>query len=143
MQNTDLAMLVDQFMRRIHFGLQERAASFDTHAVGQSGGIVLMTLAEMEKPALSELTKRVARDKSQMTRTVRSLEAKGLVAREACPEDARITLVSLTPQGESVVNELMEAVAGVVDGILEPIASSDKQMLQSLLMRALHPSREA
>ena len=79
MQNIDLALLVDHFMRKIHSGLQERAPGFDREAVGPGGGIVLMTLADSGRVSLNELTKRVARDKSQMTRMIRSLEAKGLV----------------------------------------------------------------
>ncbi len=137
MQDTDLALLIDRFMRRIHFGLQERAPKFDRKAIGPGGGIVLMTLAEMGCVALNELTKRVARDKSQMTRTIRSLESKGLVTRESSADDGRVNLVSLTPEGVMVVDELMQAVAEVVAEILEPISSDEKQTLKGLLARAV------
>jgi len=65
MEDTDLALLIDRFMRRIHFGLQSKAHAFDTAKVGPGGGIVLLTLAEMGRPELHELTTRVSRDKSQ------------------------------------------------------------------------------
>ncbi|MEM8839299.1 MAG: MarR family transcriptional regulator [Pseudomonadota bacterium] len=99
MQDTDLALLVDRLMRSIHFGLQERAPGFDREGVGPGGGIVLMTLADTGKISLNDLTKRVARDKSQMTRMIRSLEGKGLIERAVSPKDARVTLVMLTPKG--------------------------------------------
>ena len=137
MQDTGLALLVDRFMRRIQFGLQERAPDFDRKAVGPGGGIVLMTLADSGCIALNDLTKRVARDKSQMTRVIRSLETKGLVSREASPEDGRVTLVSLTPEGDKVVEELMQTVADVIGDILEPISQSEVQTLKELLARAL------
>lgn len=137
MQDTELALLVDRFMRQIHFGLQQRAADFDRKAVGPGGGVVLMTLAEMGRTGLNDLTKRVARDKSQMTRTIFSLEKKGLVQRQPSPDDGRVTLVSLTPEGEKVVKELMAAVADVVGTILAPISEHEKETLKALLARTL------
>lgn len=137
MQNTELALLIDRFMRRIHFGLQSKAHEFDTANVGPGGGIVLLTLADMGCPGLHELTKRVARDKSQMTRTIRSLETKGLVERKTSPDDARVSLVCLTDAGESVVNALQQAVAQTIGDILAPISQSEEDVLKGLLERAL------
>ena len=137
MQDTELALLIDRFMRRIHFGLQSKASGFDKENVGPGGGVVLLTIADMGRPGLHELTKRVARDKSQMTRTIRSLETKGLVARQVSPSDARVSLVSLTPAGETVVSQLRAAVAETIGEILEPISPANKQQLKKLLHRAL------
>lgn len=138
MQDTDLALLIDRFMRRIHFGLQAKAHEFDRSKVGPGGGIVLLTLAEMGRPELHALTHRVARDKSQMTRTIRSLETKGLVVRETSDRDARVSLVSLTSAGEQVVRDLQDAVAETIGSILEPISKSEEQTLKALLQRALN-----
>lgn len=135
MQETDLALLVDRFMRHIHFGLQNRASDFDKKAVGPGGGIVLMTLADTGPISLNELTRRVARDKSQMTRTIRSLETKGLVGRETSPDDARVSVVSLTDDGQAVVTDLMQAVSEVINDILEPISNDEKRTLKTLLAR--------
>lgn len=137
MQNTELALLIDRFMRKIHFGLQSKAHAFDRERVGPGGGIVLLTLADMGCPGLNELTRRVARDKSQMTRTIRSLESKGLVARIPSSEDARVSLVHLTDEGERVVGELRQAVAETIGEILAPISKQDEEVLRRLLERAL------
>lgn len=137
MQDTDLALLVDRFMRSIHFGLQERAPGFDREAVGPGGGIVLMTLADTGQISLNELTKRVARDKSQMTRMIRSLETKGLVGREVSPDDGRVSLVFLTPKGTEIVGELMQTVAEVIDELLDPISESERLTLKTLLARVV------
>ena len=137
MPDTDLALLLDRFMRRIHFGLQNKAHAFDTANVGPGGGIVLLTIAEMGCPRLHDLTQRVARDKSQMTRTIRSLETKGLVQRQTSSEDARVSLVRLTDAGEAVVRDLQGAVAETIDSILAPISKSEEQVLKTLLHRAL------
>ena len=96
-----------------------------------------MTLADAGRISLNELTKRVARDKSQMTRMIRSLESKGLVEREVSPSDGRVSLVCLTPEGIEVVEELMQTVADVIGEILEPISQSEKQTLKALLERVV------
>ena len=137
MQDTDLALLVDRFMRSIHFGLQERAPSFDRESVGPGGGIVLMTLADTGRISLNELTKRVARDKSQMTRMIRSMEAKGLVVREVSQNDRRVSLICLTSKGAEVADELLQAVAEVVGEILGPISETERQTLRDLLARVV------
>lgn len=105
--------------------------------VGPGGGIVLLTLAEMDRPGLHKLTKRVARDTSQMTRTIRSPETKGLATRTASPHDARVILIGLIPDGERVVQDLTHAVADTIAEILAPITRSDEEILKGLLTRAL------
>ncbi len=137
MQDAELALLIDRFMRRIHFGLQSKAHAFDTEKVGPGGGIVLLTLSDMGCPSLHELTKQVARDKSQMTRTIRSLETKGLVARKRSPDDARVSFVSLTQDGEQVVDTLKQVVSETISEILNPISEAEENVLRSLLERAL------
>ncbi|MEL7229581.1 MAG: MarR family transcriptional regulator [Pseudomonadota bacterium] len=137
LHDTDLALLIDRFMRSIHFGLQERSPSFDRKGVGPSGGMIVLTLADTGQISLNELTKRVARDKSQMTRMIASLETKGLIARKSSPNDGRVSLVSLTPEGMSVADELMEAVANVVGEILDPLSPGERENLKSLLHRAI------
>lgn len=141
MQDTELALLIDRFMRKIHFGLQSKAHLFDTARVGPGGGIVLLTLSEMGTPGLHELTRRVARDKSQMTRTIRSLESKGLVIRQASEQDARVSLISLTEEGHIVVASLKQAVTETINEILAPISKSEEQTLRNLLERALRDTK--
>lgn len=141
MPDTDLALLVDRFMRSIQFGLQKTAAEFDTARVGPGGGIILMTLADTGEVPLSALTTLVARDKSQMTRAIRNLEGKGLVARTPSPEDGRVSLVRLTLKGEGVVAELREGVAKVIDGLLDPISAAERATLKALLARVAGPQR--
>ena len=137
MENSELALLIDRFMRRIHFGLQSKAPAFDKERVGPGGGIVLLTLSDMGCPSLHDLTKQVARDKSQMTRTISSLETKGLVERNPSPDDARVTFVSLTQTGEQVVEALKKVVSETINEILSPISKSEEQILRDLLERAL------
>ncbi len=137
MADVEFALLIDRFMRRIHAAMQTKAQEFDAEKVGPGGGIVLLTLAELDFTSMQELTARVARDKSQMTRTVRQLDNKGLVQRRPSAEDARVCLVSLTPRGLTVVEEIKKALAETINEILTPITSQQKDTLKNLLNSAL------
>ena len=137
MSDTELAILVDRFMRQIHMSLQAKASGFDTENVGPGGGMVLLTLADMGPSEMHELTRRVARDKSQMTRLMKSLETKGLLERTTSKADARVSIVSLTPFGNEVVDTLRRAVAEAIGQVLSPITEQEKEQLKELMRKAL------
>lgn len=137
MPDTDLALLIDRLMRRIHVTLHAKAPEFDTERVGPAGGMVLLTLAEHDGAPLSELTRLVGRDKSQMTRMMAGLERKGLITRAVCEADARVTRVALTQAGRQTVTGLQAAVTQAVDQVLAPLPTGDRAALQAIMTRAL------
>lgn len=94
-----------------------------------------MTLADAGQISLNDLTRRVARDKSQMTRMIRSLESKGLVERKASAQDGRVSFVDLTSKGAEVTNNLRDTVADVIDELLAPISDAEKRELRTLLSK--------
>lgn len=135
MPDIETAQLTDRFMRRIHAQLGARAGQFDTHKVGPSGGILLLTLADMAPVKLHALVSAMQRDKSQMTRAVQGLEAKGLIERQDDPEDARVSVLQLTPLGQEAVLRIQEAVAQVLADILTPLSGEEQETLRALLRR--------
>ena len=86
---------------------------------------------------MQEIANRVARDKSQMTRTIRSLESKGLVERQPSQDDARVSLVSVTGKGDQVVEELRQALAETINETLQPITEEEQRQIKNLLRRAV------
>jgi len=133
----NLALLIDRFMRRIHAALQAKASNFDPEGLGPGGGMILLALAEEEGIGMMDLARRVARDKSQMTRVIRAIEAKGLITRRGCPTDARASRVFLTEKGRETVTRFEAALTEAIDEILEPVSDADKAVLESVLKRAL------
>ncbi|WP_412562954.1 MarR family winged helix-turn-helix transcriptional regulator [Thalassobius sp. MITS945101] len=111
MPNLQLATTIDRLMRRLHVRIQAKASDFDKENLGPTGSMVLLTLDEIGTAPLHKLTERMQRDKSQMTRMVRQLEQKGLVTRQPSSEDARVTLLALTPSGCEVVLQVQQEVA--------------------------------
>ncbi|MEM9334560.1 MAG: MarR family transcriptional regulator [Pseudomonadota bacterium] len=135
MQDTTIAIQVDRFMRRIHGGLNARASEFDTENVGPGGGMILMTLADVEPAPVQLVARLMARDKSQMTRAIKSLEKKGLIARASEASDARVSLLRLTARGRKAVSRMQGALATVIGEILTPLNRKEKQQLEDFLTR--------
>lgn len=130
-----LAQTVDRFVRRIHVSLQHRAPEVDTNRVGPWGGMILFTIAEAQPVSIQAVTQRTGRDKSQMTRKLKELEAKGLVLREGSEMDRRVTLLSLTPKGQALVEALQSILGGVIEETLEPLSSAEQDALLEMLER--------
>lgn len=133
MPDIEIARLVDRFMRRLNAALNAKAAEFDRHRVGPHGGMLLLTLAEREPTRLQDLARAMARDKSQMSRGVQSLERKGLIDRVDDPEDARASLLRLTAEGRATVETLEDALAEALDGLLAPLSEEERRGLKALM----------
>ncbi|MGA8223593.1 MAG: helix-turn-helix domain-containing GNAT family N-acetyltransferase [Candidatus Acidiferrales bacterium] len=65
-------------------------------------GRVLYELAHREKPVARDVGKELLLDPGYLSRTLRSLEKRGLVTRVASKEDARESLLSLTARGRKL-----------------------------------------
>ncbi|MEO1641356.1 MAG: MarR family transcriptional regulator [Pseudomonadota bacterium] len=141
MSDTHLAIHLDRLVRRIHASLSARAKTFDTDRVGPGGAILLLTLDEMGTAPLHRLAARLVRDKSQLTREVASLERKGMVRRQDCATDARVSLLSLTAKGAALVKTHQHALAEVLEETLQGMAEADKQKLAALLQSATQDHR--
>ena len=72
-------------------------------------------------------------DKSSMSRVLSLMEAKGLIIRRTDPADARVTLLSLTPAGKRVREEVREFLAGLFAGMLGHVAPAQREALLASL----------
>lgn len=70
---------------------------------------VIATLGNTEGMSFRELGQRTLITKGTLTGVVDRLEAKGLVTRRSCPDDARSTLVSLTRAGTRIFDRAFPA----------------------------------
>ncbi|MEO1563879.1 MAG: MarR family transcriptional regulator [Pseudomonadota bacterium] len=136
MSDHQLALHLDRFFRRMHGRLHEKALVFDTRKVGPFGAMVLLTLADHDALPMQEIAKRLARDKSQLTRMVHQLEEKGLIARAVSEQDARISLISITEEGMDAVEVHRKAVAESIEEVLGPLSEREIQLMTDILKRA-------
>lgn len=124
-------------MRRIHAELQPRAAAFDRHGVGPLGGMLLLTVGEGGSVSIQAIVDALGRDKSQVSRLIGSLEKKGLLLRRRCPNDARVSLLVLTPAGEEQLGLIRDVLDSVVEELFAPLSSEDRLVFNGLLQRVL------
>ena len=143
MSETEIALLVDRLMRRTHAGLNAKSKTFDTEKVGPGGGMILLSIADLEPAPIHDLVEELARDKSQITRAVQSLERKGLIARETASDDARVSILKLTPKGRAFVQRLRSVLAETIGELLGDLSRSDRKALKDLLSRAMGARKAA
>ncbi|MEO0962357.1 MAG: MarR family transcriptional regulator [Pseudomonadota bacterium] len=138
LQNSlSLALDIDRFMRVIHASLHPKAEASDRQKVGPFGGMVLMTIAETEPISIQALTRQLARDKAQMTRIIQLLEQKELLVRKRSSEDGRVSLVSLTDEGQTLVDSFQDALADVVEELLKGVSTEERKRLSATLQKIL------
>ena len=98
-------------------------------ARGGEGHLPTMTVGE-----------RMVEPEPGITRLMGRLEAKGFVARQRCPADARTVRCALTPAGAATLDALDAPLATLHAHALGGLSDADVSTLSGLLARALSPT---
>ena len=130
-----LAHELDRVMRKIDARMHKVMPSVDTGRIGPMGGLLLMQLEDFQPCNIQLLATTMGRDNSQLTRLTRDLERKGVIKREPDPNDARATLLSLTPAGQSFLKEARAVLNDVVQTTAADLTEEEVGTLVSLLRR--------
>lgn len=97
---------------------------------------VLVHLGVEQPQRMTELAERTLLTKSNCTRVMKCLEARGLARRERCPASDREVLASLTPEGEALFRRVYprhhEFLRRLYDRQLDP---DEQEQLIALLHR--------
>jgi DNA-binding MarR family transcriptional regulator len=97
---------------------------------------VLRVLKGAGKPISTSIIRERMLDKmSDTSRMVERLHLKGLVCRNECGRDKRLVDVSLTPEGEALV-ESLKAINTEMDALLRNLTKEEAEMLSNLLDKA-------
>ncbi|MGQ0833123.1 MAG: MarR family winged helix-turn-helix transcriptional regulator [Microthrixaceae bacterium] len=128
------------FLMEAHAGL---VATFERHleeqgaVCGQSFEILLRLFRSPEhRLRMSDLAAQTTLTASGLTRAIDRLERDGVVARQACPEDRRVSYAALTPAGEADIRAALplhvEQIAELLDHTFSP---KELAQLDDLLRR--------
>lgn len=117
----DLGFLLAKATQRWNELLAERFAAAGYADVRPSYGSVLLPLYEQDGLRMGELARRARLSKQTMTTMIRRLEGDGLVERRPDPQDARASLIFLTPRSRQ----------------FEPVAAATLRGLDTLARRRL------
>jgi DNA-binding MarR family transcriptional regulator len=124
---TELRKLLTQQRRRF----LSAASELDLHPA-QAGALL-----QLASPLpMNELAAMLACDNSNVTGLVDRLEARGLVGRQASPEDRRIKRIVLTPAGVRMREQLMQRVGRPPPGF-ERLSTAEQRQLRDLLRRVV------
>ncbi|MEL7199811.1 MAG: MarR family transcriptional regulator [Pseudomonadota bacterium] len=134
-ESLELAFQVDRFMRRLNARVHSQAPAFDAERVGPIGGMILLTLAEVQPAPMTQIVTMMGRDKAQLSRMFSNLEGRGLVSRSENRTDQRSSLLSLTAEGEDFVKTIKQVVASAIGELLEPLSAQERSMLLKLLVK--------
>lgn len=93
-----------------------------------------VTKTDPEKKGIyvSDLAKRMRVMPPSASRTLKTLEERGLVYREADPESRRNTCISLTEKGEEVRAKCMEAIGALMERVIDRMGKEDMEKLIEL-----------
>jgi MarR family transcriptional regulator, organic hydroperoxide resistance regulator len=105
------------------------ASELDLHPA-QAGALLQLT----SPLPMNELAAMLACDNSNVTGLVDRLAARGLVARQASPDDRRVKHIVLTPAGSRLREQLLERVGRPPAGFAR-LAPAEQRQLRDLLRR--------
>lgn len=132
--NSELIDLLRTVSSGFRTRMQDRIAAGDTgltvfqtrlvNAIGRNEGV-----SQLELGSLME------RDKAQIARAVKELEARGLVTRGTRPSDWRTKSVALTEEGRGVHTRLNGVRQQLADEALGDLSDAEKQALRTSLTK--------
>lgn len=118
----------------------EECAAFDLTPVQYAA---MVAIQENEGIDATRLSAQIAFDRSTLGNVLERLEARGFVERYSSPDDKRVKLLRLTPQGRAVIQRAEEAVRRTQDRILAPLEPNDRRVLLQLLAQLVTDNNDA
>ena len=132
-QNRRLAQELDRVARKIDAHMHKRMPKKDAARVGPMGALLLMQLETSQPCSIQTLATAMGRDNSQLTRLIRDLEKKGVLARKPHETDKRISLLHLTDGGHAFLSAAKDTLTEVVEMVIEPLSTDERQVLVAIL----------
>ena len=123
------------------------AATLQSEALAPFGlvpwhGALLAQISETPGMDRNWLAAAIGIDASSTGQALASFEARGLVRREANPDDRRANAFSLTPAGEALRADLFRPVREVARRLLSPLSEAEATTLLELLARVVDAHRD-
>ena len=103
---------------------------------------VVAELGHRSPCTLNDLSGRIGVDKTQLSRTVARLIARGLVRRKPNPRDNREVRLSLSPNGEECYGAIMRAGSAANRSLLADLSAREQEQLVDLIDRITVRARE-
>lgn len=103
---------------------------------------VLIVLSEQGSQDQVTLGGEIALDRTTITVVVRKLEERGLLVRDKSGRDQRSKIVSITPKGQALLDEVLPAVQEAQVRIMAPLSNEESAQLLTLLNKLAEGNNE-
>lgn len=119
-------------------GIDQEVSSLDiTHAQASC----LMMLAKGEATTVTDLGRGLNTDAGSVTRLLSRMEKRGLIVRTRRHDDRRVVDLSLTPEGEAIVERLPAVFCNVMRRHFEGFRPEEIDTLRAMLLRVIDNNR--
>ncbi|AIM17754.1 MarR family transcriptional regulator [Neobacillus sedimentimangrovi] len=123
-------LVLMQTSKAIHDRIKEEMANIK---LGITEFSVLEVLYQKGKQTIQQIGNCILISSGTMTYVIDKLEQKGLLSRNACPDDRRVIHVTLTVEGNELMNEIMPKYHEFVNDMFEGLNSNEAETLVKLL----------
>ncbi|MEH6908594.1 MarR family transcriptional regulator [Neobacillus drentensis] len=125
-------LILMQTSKAIHDRIKEEMAK---NKLGITEFSVLEVLYQKGKQTIQQIGSCILVSSGSMTYVIDKLEQRGLLSRNACPDDRRMIHVRLTDDGNELMNEIMPKYHEFVDYMFDSLTSDEAETLVQLLKK--------
>jgi MarR family transcriptional regulator, 2-MHQ and catechol-resistance regulon repressor len=111
------------------------ARSIAASGLGLSDFAVLEILLHKGPLPVNTIGRQVMLTSGSISTAIDRLEDKRLVGRQACPNDRRVTYVTLTPTGRTLIQRVFKEHSVEIETVFEPLSKAERLSLAMLLKK--------
>ncbi|NHC40587.1 MarR family transcriptional regulator [Bacillus sp. MM2020_1] len=125
-------LILMQTSKAIHDRIKEEMAK---NKLGITEFSVLEVLYQKGKQTIQQIGSCILVSSGSMTYVIDKLEQRGLLSRNACPDDRRMIHVRLTDDGNKLMNEIMPKYHEFVDNMFDSLDFDEAETLVNLMKK--------
>ncbi|OIK17202.1 MarR family transcriptional regulator [Bacillus sp. MUM 116] len=125
-------LILMQTSKAIHDRIKDEMAK---NKLGITEFSVLEVLYEKGKQTIQQIGNCILISSGSMTYVIDKLEQRGLLSRNACPDDRRVMHVTLTDDGNRLMNEIMPKYIEIINHMFDSLSSDEAEILVQLLKK--------
>jgi MarR family transcriptional regulator, 2-MHQ and catechol-resistance regulon repressor len=125
-------LILMQTSKAIHDRIKEEMTK---NKLGITEFSVLEVLYQKGKQTIQQIGNCILVSSGSMTYVIDKLEQRGLLSRHACPDDRRVIHVTLTDDGNELMNDIMPKYHMFVNQMFDSLDSDEAETLVQLLKK--------
>lgn len=136
MNRNHVIYYVSQIRKKAGAFIESRLEREGLKELGSSHGTILSALyAENEPLTMTDIARRILRNKSTTSQLVDKLEKGGYIEKSRCPEDGRVAYVTLTQKGRDIQPVFNSISKELIEKAYEHFSAEESEELLRLLKK--------